>query len=68
MNMLTLTEIESAIEHLPRQEFSSFSAWFEKCEAKRWDIEIETDVDMGLLDALGKEALAEFKNGSCQQI
>jgi len=66
--MLALAEIESAGEHLPRQEFSSFSAWFEKCEAERWDIEVETDVDMGLLDALGEEALAEFKNGSCQQI
>ena len=66
--MLALAEIESAVEHLPRQEFSSFSAWFEKCEAERWDGEIEKDIEMGLLDSLGKEAIAEFHNGSCQKI
>ena len=66
--MLALAEIENAVEHLPRQEFSSFSGWFEKIESERWDIEIEKDIDMGLLDSMGKEALAEFKNGSCQKI
>ena len=63
--MLALSEIENAIEHLPRQEFSSFSAWFEKCEAERWDREIEKDVNMGHLDSLGREAIAEFNNNSC---
>jgi hypothetical protein len=66
--MLALAEIENAIEHLPRQEFSSFSAWFEKCEAERWDKEIKKDIDMELLDSLGKEAIAEFNNGSCKKI
>ena len=66
--MLALAEIESAVEHLPRQEFSSFSAWFEKCEAERWDNEIEKDIDMGLLDFFGKEAIAEFNNDSCKKI
>ena len=66
--MLALAEIENAVEHLPRREFSSFSAWFEKCEAERWDSEIEKDIDMGRLDSLGEEALAEFNNNSCQTI
>ena len=66
--MLGLIEIEKAVEHLPRREFSSFSAWFEKVEAKRWDNEIKKDIDMGLLDSLGEEALAEFNNGSCKKI
>lgn len=66
--MLALAEIEDAIEHLPRKEFSSFCTWFEKCEAERWDNEIKKDVDMGLLDSLGDEALEEFNNGSCKTL
>ena len=66
--MLVLAEIEDAVKHLPRKEFSSFSAWFEKCEAKRWDNEIKKDIGMGLLDSLGEEALTEFNNGSCKKI
>ena len=66
--MLALAEIENAVEHLPREEFILFSAWFEKCEAERWDNEIEKDIDMGLLDSFGKEAIAEFNNDSCKKI
>ncbi len=66
--MLKLIEIEKAVEHLPRREFSSFSACFEKLEAKRWDDEIGNDISMGLLDSLGNEALAEFERGKCKKL
>ena len=66
--MLALSEIENAVEQLPRKEFISFSSWFEKIEAERWDREIEEDVEMGLLDSLADEAIEEYKNGSCQEL
>lgn len=66
--MTTLVEIKDAVNHLPRKEFSSFSSWFDKYEEKRWDDEIKNDINNGLLDSLGDEAIAEFKNGSCKKL
>lgn len=61
--MTSLVDIEKAVSVLPREEFNAFCDWFETLEAKRWEKDFESDVEAGLLDSLGEEALADFANG-----
>lgn len=42
---MTVTEIESAIQKLPRTEISKLSEWFEKFESQFWDKQIAEDLE-----------------------
>ncbi len=65
---MTVTEIESAIEKLPRTEISKLSEWFEEFEAQFWDNQITEDLKSGKLQALIEEAENDFAEGRCQPL
>jgi len=63
---MSVQELESAVVQLSPAELAKFSTWFEEFVADAWDREFEADVKAGKLDALGKEADADFEAGRCK--
>ncbi len=61
--MSSVPDIEKAIQRLSEDELRELRAWFAEHDARRWDEKFEQDVRSGKLDALGAEALAEFRSG-----
>ncbi|MFE1744583.1 hypothetical protein [Coleofasciculus sp. H7-2] len=66
--MLTLEQIESAILQLPPDEYRKLIEWFADLDYQRWDEQLEKDIADGKLEALAKEAIAEFEAGHCRSI
>jgi len=66
--MVTVQDIETAIEHLPKDKLAEFRRWFEAFDAARWDKELEEDVQDGKLDALADQALKDLKEGRCSDL
>ena len=65
---MSVQELESAITQLSPDELAKFTTWFEEFVADAWDREFEADVKAGKLDALGKEADADFEVGRCKPL
>ena len=61
--MSSVVDIERAIEQLSPTELEKLRAWFAEFDAARWDLQLETDIAAGRLDALADEALAELQSG-----
>ncbi len=57
--MSTVEEIKAAIQSLSSQEFANLRQWMSELEWGNWDREIEKDSNVGKLDFLIDEALAE---------
>jgi hypothetical protein len=66
--MNTLAEIENAVIHLSKSDFSKFRDWFDALKNKKWDQEFEADAANGLLDRLADEALSDFNSGRCKEL
>jgi len=66
--MKTITEIESAIQHLTTDELSEFRKWFSDFDAAAWDRQFEEDVNHGKLDAMADEALRDLSEGRCKDL
>ena len=66
--MSTIEEIERAVTDLAPDELSRFRTWFLAYDARVWDLQVETDVAAGRLDALADEALAEFRAGQTRPL
>ncbi|MDI6727765.1 MAG: hypothetical protein QMD44_02410 [Thermodesulfovibrionales bacterium] len=66
--MPTVTEIKSAIESLPDDEYIQLRKWFSERDWERWDRQIEIDSDTGALDFLVKEALDAKKAGKLKSL
>jgi hypothetical protein len=66
--MLTLEQIEAAILTLPSNDLQRLRQWFFDLDYQRWDEQLEQDIANGKLEALGEEAIAEFKVGHFRQI
>ncbi|MGZ8219254.1 hypothetical protein [Methylomagnum sp.] len=66
MNMVS--EIESAVTKLSRQELTAFRDWFNEFDAEAWDKQFEADVAAGRLDALAEEALRDLDEGRCTDL
>ncbi|MBF0201430.1 MAG: hypothetical protein HQK66_08980 [Desulfamplus sp.] len=66
--MLSLREIESAIELLPQKEYTQLREWFTKKDWGVWDKEIIEDSQSGKLDFLIEEALSEKQKGNLKEI
>jgi hypothetical protein len=60
-NMMTVEELELAVNSLTPEEYGRFRRWFLDRDWDEWDREIEEDVDAGRLDFLVREAI-EAKN------
>jgi hypothetical protein len=63
--MTSVKAIEAAVEQLPAAERAQFRAWFEDFDAADWDQQLEEDVQVGALDWLVEEALADLAAGRC---
>ncbi len=59
--------IEQAVQHLPSEELAEFRRWFLEFDEAAWDAQIEADAAAGKLDALAKEALAEYDSGNVRE-
>lgn len=55
--MLKVEDLETAVEALPREEYSRFRRWFLDRDWDKWDHEIEEDAKTGRLDFLVSEAI-----------
>lgn len=63
LNMSTVEQIEAAIEKLPREDFFRLHEWIRDRFDDEWDKQFEEDALSGRLDAIAKEALAEYRAG-----
>jgi hypothetical protein len=66
--MTVISEIETAIAKLSREELSVFRDWFQEFDADAWDKQFEDDVAAGRLDALAEEALSDLRKGRCTDL
>ena len=61
--MQTLSEIEEAIQRLPKNEMFELVERLETKAGDAWDQQFEEDVKAGKLDAIAEQALAEHRAG-----
>lgn len=61
--MITVEEIERAVEELPPSDVARLAAWLAEYDAKVWDKQMEEDSAAGRLDFLFEEARSERKAG-----
>ena len=66
--MTTVLEIESAIERLPRDQFSKIHDWIVEKDWQKWDEQIELDSATGKLDFLAEEAIRDAKSGNMKPL
>jgi hypothetical protein len=60
---MSVQELETAVTELSPDELARFAKWFEEYQADEWDRQFEADVAAGKLDALGRQADADFEAG-----
>jgi len=66
---MTLVEtVEKEIERFSRSELAEFRLWFKNYDSDAWDAQIEADAAAGKLNALAKEAIAEYEAGKAREI
>ncbi|MFN7570779.1 MAG: hypothetical protein ACK5TK_04865 [Betaproteobacteria bacterium] len=65
--MTDVASIEKAIVALPAAELAEFRRWFAEFDAAAWDRQIEQDAASGKLDALAREALADYRAGAARE-
>jgi hypothetical protein len=63
-DMITMSEIKKAVDHLPEKEYVRFRTWFTEHDWEKWDKQIEEDSQSGALDFLLSEAKFEKKQNS----
>ncbi len=66
--MSDVKSIEKAVELLPPAELAEFRQWFAEFDAVAWDAQTEQDAQLGKLDRLASEALADFKSGQAREL
>jgi len=66
--MLTVEEIQAAIESLSEEEYARLRAWFSERDWDEWDEEIMKDSEAGKLDFLIHEALEEKRKGTLNEL
>ena len=66
--MSTISEIQSALSQLSREELAAFRAWYAEFDAAEWDREFEADAAEGRLDHLADEAVRDLREGRCTDL
>ena len=66
--MITVEDIERAVERLNPGELARFRAWFEGFDAAQFDAAIDRDARSGKLDKIAEEALAEHRAGRTREV
>ena len=62
--MVTVEEIKSAVESLPKEDYLRLRSWFLEKEWEIWDQKIKEDSKKGSLDFLIHEALEAKEKGN----
>jgi hypothetical protein len=65
---MSVQELEAAVASLSPEELARFAEWFEEYTADEWDRRIEADAHAGRLDALGRQADADFEAGRATEL
>lgn len=60
---MSVQELEAAVLRLSPEELARFAEWLDEYRANEWDRQFEADVAAGRLDALGRQADADFESG-----
>ena len=63
-----LTELETAVEQLPAQDYDEFRRWFLERDWQAWDRELKADSTSGKLDFLVREAHDAKRTGRLRDI
>lgn len=58
--MITLQEIEVAIQRLPESDIRQLSGWLQSYMEEMWDRQIESDLESGKLDHIIARAEADI--------
>ena len=66
--MTSVQEIETAIDHLPGNQFSVIHDWIVEKDWEKWDVQVENDSKAGRLDFLVDEALMAAKSGDTKPL
>ena len=66
--MTNVEAVEKEIERFTPTELAEFRRWYANFDADAWDEQIEADAKSGKIDALAKEALAEYEAGKAREI
>ena len=66
--MQSIKEIEKQVSQLSPEKLSEFRDWFDTFDSENWDRQFETDAKIGTLDAVVKDALAEYKAGKTTEL
>jgi hypothetical protein len=66
--MSRISDLERQIQSLSADELASFRAWFAEFDAAAWDLQFETDVKAGKLDALGERAREAHAAGKSSKL
>ncbi len=66
--MTRIEKLEREVQVLSRAELAAFRDWFHEYDSDEWDRKIEEDVRAGKLDALAKEAIADYKAGRTNEL
>ena len=64
----TLETAEKAVAQLSNEDLAQFRKWFAEFDGEIWDAQIEADARAGKLNALAREALAEYHAGEATEI
>jgi hypothetical protein len=62
MTVMSVVELETAVESLSAQDFREFMDWLDIYREKVWDRQIASDLKSGRLDAFLTEARESNKN------
>jgi hypothetical protein len=62
--MSHLSEIEAAIERLPREDAFTLAEWLREHLDDEWDREFEADVASGRLDTIAERAIDAHRAGN----
>lgn len=66
--MITLLEIEAAIQRLPEGDIRQLSGWLQSYMDEMWDRQIEADLGSGKLDRLIARAEADISTNKVKYL
>ena len=66
--MSNLSDIEQSVSQLPDEDFARFRQWFLEFENKKWDLQIEQDINENKLSNMANEAVADYKKGKFKSL
>ncbi len=65
---MSVQEIEAAITRLSAEDRAELAEWFANHQADVWDEQIERDLHAGRLDAVLRQADAEYEAGKAKPL